>query len=322
MDLPGAERATYILPIRAAHGRAASDLAAYLRALDIAQIIVVDGSPADVFELHRRAFPRNVEHVRPLAGMSGKNGKARGVLSGLACAKYDRVIVADDDVRYDADAIRSVLGILDRADVVRPQNYFSPLPWHAALDSARILINRALDGDWPGTLAFRASLLPFGYNADVLFENLELVRTIRANGGREALARDVFVRRIPPTAAHFFSQRVRQAYDEFARLPRLLAALAIVPFAILAFALHRRDWLAALAAASIALATIGLLRGAAYRYIPCYCALLAPAWLAERGVCAWLAVYERARFGGVRYSGGVLSRAASSPAELRKRWAI
>jgi hypothetical protein len=44
---------------------------------------------------------------------------------------------------------------------------------------------------------------------------------------------------------------------------------------------------------------------------PATAALLAPVWLAERGVCAWLAVGERLLFGGVRYAGGRIRRAAN-----------
>jgi hypothetical protein len=69
---------------------------------------------------------------------------------------------------------------------VVPQNYFDPLPWHAAWDSARILLNRGLGMDYPGTLAVRrAAFLSAGcYDGDVLFENLELMRTLRSDGAR------------------------------------------------------------------------------------------------------------------------------------------
>lgn len=65
--------------------------------------------------------------------------------------------------------------------------------------------------DWPGTFGIRASIFRDmdGYEGNVLFENLD-----------------------PPTARRFWSQRVRQAYDEFSR-PWLLALwLAIIPTAI------------------------------------------------------------------------------------------
>src|SRR4029079_2928969 len=106
-----------------------------------------------------------------------------------------------------------------------PQNYFDPLPWHARVDAARSLLNRVHSGDrelgsgdFPGTLGVRreAFVACGGYDGDVIFENLELMRTIEAAGGRVATPLDLYVRRLPPTTAHFISQRVRQAYDDFA----------------------------------------------------------------------------------------------------------
>ncbi len=84
-------------------------------------------------------------------------------------------------------SLRRVCALLDRADVVRPQNVFEPAPWHAVLDTGRSLIARATGGDWPGTLGLRmaAYARAGGYDGDVLFENLELVRTLRATGARE-----------------------------------------------------------------------------------------------------------------------------------------
>jgi hypothetical protein len=297
-------------------------LADYLRSLAGVQTIVVDGSDADVFAAHALAFPASVLHVAPDQTIAGVNGKVRGVLTGLRYAAHERVVVADDDVRYTPWSLRAVVIALDRADVVRPQNYFWPAPWHAVLDASRSLINRALDGDWPGTLAFRKSFLPRGYDADALFENLELVRTVRARGGRESVRYDLFVRRLPPSAPHYMSQRVRQAYDEFARPVRLGAALAIIPLAVYALGTGRADWIAAGVASSQALALFGWFRGRAYRYFSLLSVLAAPLWVLERAVCAWLALYERVRFGGVRYAGRVVRRAASSQKELTRKWAV
>ena len=50
-----------------------------------------------------------------------------------------------------------------------------------------------------------------------MFENLELVKTIEAAGGRQIVASDLFVRRLPLTTHHFVNQRIRQAYDDLAR---------------------------------------------------------------------------------------------------------
>ena len=94
-----------------------------------------------------------------------------------------------------------------------------------------MLLNRVTGGDWPGTIAVRRSALAAtgGYDGRALVENLELVRTVVAAGGREVLLDDLFVARRPPTSRHFWSQRVRQAYDELARPGRLAWQLGLLP---------------------------------------------------------------------------------------------
>ena len=231
--------ATYLLPIRLLDARPIDALVAYLRSLSRLGLVVIDGSAPGLFAALDSGIADLAIHVPPDPRIGGRNGKARGVLTGLGIATHDKIVVADDDVRYDAHTLSALAEALDRWDVVRPQNYFAPRPWHAIVDGARSLMNRALDGDWPGTLGFRKSALPNGYNADVLFENLELVRTICRRGGRELVAREIFVLRRPPTTRHFWQQRVRQAYDEFARPPRLVASLCLLP--ILAMAVTRRE---------------------------------------------------------------------------------
>ncbi|HVW31570.1 MAG TPA: glycosyltransferase family 2 protein, partial [Acidimicrobiia bacterium] len=220
--------------------------------------------------------------------------------------------IADDDVRYDASALERVVRLLDEADVVRPQNHFDPCPWHAVWDSARTLLNRAAGGDFPGTLAVRRAFIAGGYDGDVLFENLELMRTVVARGGSILTPLDCYVRRLPPPAGRFWSQRRRQAYDDLAQPARLLAGLLVIPMA--ASGVVRRRWgrLVAAGAASILIAEWGRARGGGREVFPAAAPLCAPLWLLERGVTDWLAVWDRAVRGGCRYSGVVIRRAASS----------
>jgi hypothetical protein len=202
--------------------------------------------------------------------------------------------------------------------VVVPQNYFRPLPWHARWDTARTLLNRVTGGDFPGTLIVRTAALRAtnGYDGDALFENLELMRTVEAAGGTVVRRPDLFVRRRPPTAAHFLRQRVRQAYDEFARPWRLVATLAVVPLTLAALRRRRLISVATTAAAAITAAEVGRRRDDGRRWFPWTSTLLAPLWILERGVCSWLAVVARAR-GGVRYGESRLRLAAHRPAQLR-----
>ncbi|MGW4296014.1 hypothetical protein ACWEH1_23655 [Micromonospora chersina] len=155
----------------------------------------------------------------------------------------------------------------------------------------------------------------------MLFENLELIRTVRAHGGTVATEAGLYVRRLPPTTRHFCSQRTRQAYDELARPVRLLAALLVLPGVVAAVAARRPALLATGAAAVVALAEAGRRRAGGRAVFPPATAWTAPLWLLERGVCSWLAVSQAVCLGGVRYSGGRLRRAANSTRALRRRLA-
>jgi hypothetical protein len=312
--------AEYVLPLRWADDRELAELVDYLaRLVRLIDVTVVDGSAPDLFAAHAAALPVGVRHL-PVQPWPGRNGKVAGVMTGVRAARHERLVIADDDVRYDRDALRAVVALLDAADVVSPQNYFEPLPWHARWDTARMLINRALGHDYPGTLAVRrAALAARGYDGDVLFENLELIRTVRAAGGTHLPARTVFVARRPPTARHFLNQRVRQAYDSLAQPGRLVAELLIVPVALV-LAVRRPRRLLAFAAAAVGVAELGRRRGAAAgpSVFPPSSALWAPFWLLERGLCAWWAVGLRLR-GGVRYSDGRLRRAATPTRVLARK---
>jgi hypothetical protein len=316
--------ASYVLPLRRDHDPAGPELAAYLRRLaGLAEVLVVDGSPEPVWRAHHNAFGDRVTHLRPDPRLAFANGKVNGVLTGLAAASHEAVVVADDDVRYHPAALARLAGLLEVADVVRPQNYFAPLPWHARLDTARTLLNRVAGGDFPGTLGVRRSLVlgAGGYDGDVLFENLELLRTVRAAGGTVLTPLDLYVRRLPPGTGHFLGQRVRQAYDELARPARLAAALAVLPGAA-ALAARRRWWpLAAAAGLAVAVAETGRRRAGGRAVFPASSSLLAPVWLLERGASSWLAVYARLIRGGAAYAGGRLRRAATPERVLRVRLA-
>jgi len=303
---------TYVLPLKWSQidPPAIAELTAYLGGLRrVADIDVVDGSPPEVFAVHHAAWGELVRHRPPDPAHRFANGKVNAVMTGVPAAGHEHVVIADDDVRHTPESLATIHAALATAAIVRPQNYFDPLPWHARWDTARTLLNRALGADFPGTLGIRRSVFVAmgGYDGDVLFENLELIRTVRAAGGAEANIRHLYVRRLPPPAARFWQQRIRQAYDEFAQPARMVAFLAVLPAAVL---LPPRGKAAA-ALASVALAEVGRRRGHGDRVFPVSATLLAPVWLLERGICAWLAVGTRWLLGGVPYAGGRLRKAAN-----------
>jgi glycosyl transferase family 21 len=316
-------RLSYVLPIRTNDG-ADDEFFVYLRWLSSRlEVLLVDGSPRSVFVLHAQRCGGEIIHIPVDADLSGfANGKVAGVVTGLRRSSHDLVVIADDDVRYDDAALTAMAAELAAAQVVRPQNYFDPIPWHGYLDTSRTLLNRITGGDWPGTLGVRRGVLlrTGGYAGDVLFENLEMIRTVVAAGGREAVPLGLYVRRLPPTTSHFWSQRVRQAYDEFARPVRLIVWLAIAPAAMALAHSGQWTWLIAAPVAVMVAAETGRRRAGGHRVFPLAASIAAPLWVVERAVCTWFALAACLLWGGIRYRGRVISRAATPLRHLRARF--
>jgi hypothetical protein len=320
----------YVLPLRWTEAGPIEELAAYLREIDgeVDEILVVDGSPSPLFDRHRAALAGVARHLPPHRDLNFQMGKVNGVITGVRESESETIVIADDDVRYDPRSLRRTLALLVEADLVRPQNYFDELPWHARWDTARSLLNRVFTGDpafpvgdFPGTLAVRRDtfLRSGAYDGDALFENLELMRTIRAAGGTIVSPLDLYVARRPPDTAHFLSQRVRQAYDDFAIPARFVTFLTLPPLAAELLRRDRGRWLGAAALASVVVAELGRCRADGRRHFSPSSSLLAPVWIAERSLCCWAALAER-RAGGVRYGDRRLPHAATSLRRLRRRY--
>jgi len=144
---------SYVLPLRSDDDAGLGELAAYVRSLaDHVEMIVVDGSESWLWHRVDAAFGTGVLHLRVDPTLAFLNGKVAGVTTGVHAASHEFVVIADDDVRYDLAALQRLCRLLEHADLVRPQNYFEPLPWHAVWDTARTLLNRAVADDYPGTL--------------------------------------------------------------------------------------------------------------------------------------------------------------------------
>ncbi|MEV7968143.1 glycosyltransferase [Sphaerisporangium sp. NPDC088356] len=311
----------YVLPLRWRGDGNLEEMTAYLRRLSAhVRVVVVDGSAPELFERHARAWGDFADHVRPDGDLDFVNGKVTGVTTGLRRARAEHVVIADDDVRYDEETLARMDALLAGADLVRPQNYYRPLPWHARWDTARTLLNRAFGADYPGTFGVRRSifLAMGGYDGDVLFENLELIRTVRAHGGRECRPRDLFVPRVPPGLDRFRAQRVWQAYDDLAQPARMAFFLLVLPAVTAALLRRRHRAVLACAVLAVVLAEIGRRRGGGSRVYPFTSALLAPGWVLERGVCAWVALGARVSGRGIPYWGRRIQVAGHSVARLRR----
>jgi hypothetical protein len=314
--------ATYVLPLRRTAVLVDDELTHYLATIARrCELIVVDGSPAESFAAAHRAWSKLGLHVPVERSAQTRNGKVGGVLTGVALASNEYVVIADDDVRYDADSLDRTIRALHDADLVMPQNYFDPHRWHTHWDTARTLLNRAFGGiDFPGTVAVRRSVLErtHGYDGDVLFENLELMRTVTAAGGRVTRPTKLYVARRPPETLHFLSQRSRHAYDELARPWRLFPSLGLLPLIGWRLQRHGVQGLAAVTALVVLISELGRRRAGGTKVFPARASLFAPAWVLERGVCSWIAVGARMR-GGIVYRDKRLRKAAHSTFVLRRR---
>ncbi|MEP6956848.1 MAG: glycosyltransferase family 2 protein, partial [Chthoniobacterales bacterium] len=311
---------TYLLPIRRsvfseAEGQEFIAYFEILRAADC-EIIVVDGSPPETFAQHHAVWSPLVRHeaVDPRFGF--KNDKVNGIQTGVELASCEKIVLADDDVRYTAADLEQMRSLLEDYEMVRPQNFLAPLPWWARLESARMLINRATlrSGDYPGTCAFRRSImLRVGhYDGDVLFDNEEIVRHFARSGAKIDYALDFFVLKRPPTLRKWKEQRPRQAYEDFG-LRAKTALFLLLPFLVVGsgFVAGAAGLLLVvmlLSIFAIALACAGGARGEASNYIPAWTCLYAPLWVAERSCSTYWAVSWYLRYGGYPFGDKLLTK--------------
>jgi hypothetical protein len=312
-------RCTYLLPIRRTRIDRAeiAAFAGYFQSLVTAgcEVIVVDGSPAPVFRAHHGAWSGRAMHVEVDPQYRYLNGKVNGVHTGVALAGCERIILADDDIRYTAGDVHRMCELLQRYELVRPQNYLSPLPWWGRMEAARMLVNRGVlrTGDYPGTCGLvRSAMLRVGhYDGDVLFDNEELIRHFIVQGASVCHANDFFILKRPPTLSKWREQRPRQAYEDFVMRTKTLAFMAVLPLGAIASWLWGAgallSYAGAVAAVSIVLAERGR-RGAAKEFFPASVTLHAPLWVLERAVSVYWALYWRIFHGGYPFGDKLLSK--------------
>ncbi len=311
---------SYLLPIRRTTYSApeTEELRAYFLSLAPTgcELLVIDGSPDAVFQQHAQAWGKICRHLPVERRFGFRNDKVNGVHTGVAAAQGDKIILADDDIRYTPDEIAAVLALLDRFEVVRPQNFLQPLPWWGKTEAARMLVNRATlrTADYPGTCAFRrATMLAHGeYDGDVLFDNEEILRNFAAQGCRITYETDLFVRKRPPHFRKWLEQRPRQAYEDFGLRGKTALFLAL-PFAVILPAICF-GWagagrsVALLAIVAILVAEVGRRRGRAAEFFPFRVSFFAPLWITERSLSTYLALYWFFRHGGYPFGDRFLSR--------------
>ncbi len=320
MSVTASLRCSYLLPIRRVRAVAdeCADFAAYFRRLTEAgcEVIVVDGSPEPVFALHDEAWRGLCHHLTVDPQYRYLNGKVNGIHTGVDAASHNQIIIGDDDIRYTAHDIERTCALLEQAEMVRPQNYLSPLPWWARMEAARMLINRALlpTGDYPGTCAFRCDAFRRAghYDGDVLFDNEEIVRHFALRGASIAYAVDFFILKRPPTLTKWREQRPRQAYEDFVMHAKTAFFLSLLPLLLLlcfAFgAVTALSFALLVGTLSFLLASRGRARNDASRFFPFSVCFYAPLWVLERAISVYWALYWRVIYGGYPFGDKLLSK--------------
>jgi Glycosyl transferase family 21 len=311
---------TYLLPLRRASfdGAEAARIRRYLGSLAQigCEILLVDGSRDEVFHRHASVFGDVCRHQRVDRGFGYLNDKVNGIHTGLALASHQKIVLADDDIRYSTRNLREVLRLLESYEVVRPQNFLQPLPWWAKMEAARMLINRATlrAADYPGTCCFRReTMLSAGhYDGDVLFDNEEILRHFAQRGCKIAYANDLFVRKRPPAFRKWLEQRPRQAYEDFGMRAKTAFFFCLAPLLIMSAILFgliiSLGVVVLISLGAIALAARGRARGRAREFFPRHCCLFAPFWIAERTMSTWWALYWFLRHGGYPFGRTMLTK--------------
>jgi hypothetical protein len=322
---------TYLLPIRRTSFCAAEteELRDYFAGLQAAgcEVIVVEGSAQQIFARHHDKWLGVCRHVIVDPRFRYLNDKVNGIHTGISLATSERIILADDDIRYLPGDVDKICALLEQFEVVRPQNYFvasassrcfsehrqdasATLSIWAKMEAARMLINRATlrNADYPGTCAFRRStILNAGeYDGDVLFDNEEIVRHLARRGSRICYANNFFIHKRPPKFRKWLEQRPRQAYEDFGLRFKTILFASLLPIA-LALAIINIRYMS-IFLMSILLAAIGWARGNARKYFPFNICFFTPFWIFERALSTYWAFYWFLTRGGYPFGDRLLSK--------------
>ena len=321
LDVRGVRgKCSYLLPIRRSvfSHQETEKFATYFQVLKAAgcEVIVIDGSPPAVFEAHALIWGPICRHRQVNRRFTYLNDKVNAIHTGIAISAKEKIILADDDVRYDAEQIGLICDRLEKYDVVRPQNFILPLRWWSRVEAARMLINRATlrTADYPGTCAFRrsAALRAGEYDGDVLFDNEEMIRHFARRGLKIDHQSDLFIRKNPPPFRKWLEQRPRQAYEDFGLCGKTFFFASLLPLAaVLAFAGQNRALAfsaSGLTIGSIVVAAVGRGRGEAAQVFPQSACWAAPVWILERAVSTYAAFCWYLVRGGYPFGDRILSR--------------
>ena len=285
-------RCTYVVALSPAAG--SSDLrpfAEYLSTLDVAgcEVVVLDAS--DEVDEHRCVLRWVARHV-------AVHEPVDLVRAAAQVASCEKVIIADDTVRYNVADLTELCALLDAHEVVEAQDYLEPMPWWSGIDAGRMLVHRGIDPhpDRGATFGFRRSILR-GLRGFDAAGSTDPVRVLALHGAEVVSAPELFVRRCPPQLGEWLRERPREAGLDFDVPAKSAFFFALIPMAILLTLMGGGrlaiGYTGAVAFASIVLAIRG--RMGAGAFFPLRACLFAPLWVVERSVSVYWALLLRMR---------------------------
>jgi hypothetical protein len=274
---------TYVIALDDNDGRL-RDLARYLSTLSFSgcEVVILDtGSPAS-FEERQRVLRWVGRHIavdgQPLLHAAAE------------FASCEKVIMASASSRFMPAELMTICDLLERHELVQPEEYIAPLTWWGAIDAGRALLHRGVDQP-------RAERRTFGIRRCA-------VRAMRGMEERQVLqaahayeARSLFVRREPGSLAGWLAMRAREAASDLVAPMRSVFFLAFLPLLVALAAIGGLPLAGSCAVivgfVSVAVAVRG--RMGAGEFFPMHACLFAPLWIAERSITIYWAAADRLR---------------------------
>jgi hypothetical protein len=299
---PQERRCTYLVVLEGDRGAAGDlhDLATYLSALSVAgcEVVLVDASPSPIFENNRRVLRWVSRHLAVRPRYRSFVGGIDIVRTAVDVSNCDRIIVADENVRYAPATVENLCELLDTHEVVEPQDYFEPLPWWSGIEAGRMLLHRGIEPvpDHGVTFGFRKSAIRGLRGVDIVSCNDDdPVRRLASQGAEIFSASEVFVRRLPPALDDWLRQRPKQADDDFVMPVKTAFFFALLPMAVLLAMTGGLRVAGGYASAIVVVSMVLAIRGrsGAAIFFPLRTCLCAPLWVLERSVSVYWALFRK-----------------------------
>jgi len=285
-------RCTYVVALPpAARAFDLRPFSEYLSTLGVAgcEVIVLDAS--DAIDEHRRILRWVARHV-------AVHEPIDVIRAAAHLASCEKIIIADENVRYNVADLTEFCAMLDAHEVVEAQDYLDPMPWWGGIDAGRMLVHRGIDQhpDRGATFGFRRSILR-GLRGFDATGSTDPVRVFGLHGAEVVAASELFVRRCPPQLGEWLRERPREAGLDFDIPAKAAFFFALIPMAILLTLTGGGriaiGYTGAVAFAAIVIAVRGRLGAGAF--FPLRACLFAPLWVLERSVSVYWALLRRMR---------------------------